>query len=64
MKIKAHREKCTGHARCAAIAPEIFELDDEGYTAVDEIEVTPGSEEIARRGINACPERVFEIIDE
>ena len=30
MKIKVDREKCQGHARCAALAPELFVLDELG----------------------------------
>ena len=27
MKVKVDRERCQGHARCAALAPELFVLD-------------------------------------
>jgi len=27
MKVKVDRERCQGHARCAALAPELFALD-------------------------------------
>ena len=30
LKVKVDREKCQGHARCAALAPELFELDELG----------------------------------
>jgi ferredoxin len=61
MKIRIDKPKCVGHARCAAVSPELFLLDDEGYIAVEEIEVPPGMEELARRGARACPERVIVI---
>ncbi|AUW57111.1 ferredoxin [Sphingobium sp. SCG-1] len=64
MKIKAHKEKCSGHARCAVVAPNIFDLDDDGYIAIGEIEVSPENEAMARRGVRACPERALEIIEE
>jgi ferredoxin len=64
MKIRIDKARCVGHARCAAVAPEIFELDDDGYIAIEEVDVPPGKEDIARRGARACPERVITIVEE
>jgi ferredoxin len=64
MKIKAHQDKCTGHARCAAVAPHIFELDDDGFTAIDEITVAEEDQPLALRAVRACPERALEIIED
>jgi ferredoxin len=61
MKIHIDKAKCVGHARCAAIAPELFQLDDDGYIAVTEIDVPPGQEAVARRGARACPERIITV---
>ena len=33
MKVKVDRERCQGHARCAALAPELFALDDSAMRA-------------------------------
>jgi ferredoxin len=30
VKVKVDRERCQGHARCAALAPELFVLDELG----------------------------------
>jgi ferredoxin len=30
LKVKVDRERCQGHARCAALAPELFALDEFG----------------------------------
>lgn len=64
MKIKAHHGKCTGHARCAAVAPHIFELDDDGFIAIDEITVEEEDQSLAMRAVRACPERALEIIED
>lgn len=61
MKIRINKAACVGNARCAAVAPELFPLDEEGYIAVEEIDVPPGLEEAARRGARACPERIIVI---
>jgi ferredoxin len=61
MKIRINKAACVGNARCAAVSPELFPLNDEGYIAVEEINVPPGMEGLARRGARACPERIIVI---
>lgn len=63
LKIIARRERCAGHARCAATAPEIYSLDDDGYIAFAEKDVPPGREQEAARGARACPERVLSLVE-
>ena len=64
MKIRIDKAACAGNARCAAVAPDLFPLDDNGYIEVTEIDVPPGMEELARRGASACPERILVIEDD
>jgi ferredoxin len=59
MKIRIDKAACVGNARCAAVAPQLFPLDENGYIQVTEIEVPAGMEEDARRGAAACPERII-----
>lgn len=59
MKIRIDQQNCAGHARCAAVAPEVYRLDDDGYIALAEIDVPDELLEKARRGARACPERVI-----
>lgn len=48
------RELCTGAAVCVAIAPEVFELDDEGISVVKDPE---GADETTiQQAIDGCPE--------
>jgi ferredoxin len=64
MKIRIDKAACAGNARCAAVAPQLFPLDENGYIQVEEIEVPPGQEQLARRGARACPERIIVIEEE
>jgi len=64
MKVKADNRLCSGHARCAAVAPEIFTLDDNGYIGFTEKEITPEQLPLARRGVRACPERALTLIED
>jgi len=61
VKIRINKTMCVGNARCAAVAPQLFPLDEDGYISVEEIEVPAGMEELARRGAKACPERIIVI---
>ncbi len=56
MKISLDRSKCSGHAMCNAVAPELFPLDDEGYSILQPQVVAAGDLQLARNGVAACPE--------
>jgi ferredoxin len=64
MKIRIDKTQCVGNARCAAVAPDLFVLDDNGYIATEGFDVPPGKEELARRGARACPERIILVEDD
>jgi ferredoxin len=64
MRIRIDKARCVGNARCWAVAPGLFPLDDDGYIAVAEVQVPDGLEAIARRGARACPERVIEVVED
>jgi ferredoxin len=64
MKIIADKTRCAGHARCAAAAAQLFELDDNGYIGFDQKRVPDGAEESARRGVRACPERALKLAED
>lgn len=64
MRIVVDHNLCSGHGRCAAVAPSVYSLDDEGYCAVFELDVAPGDERAARSGASNCPERAISIIEE
>ena len=64
MKVRIDKAACVGNARCAAVSELLFPLDDDGYIAVEEVDVPPDMEALARRGARACPERVITIIED
>ena len=64
MKIRIDKSACVGNARCAAISETLFLLDEDGYIAIEEIDVPAGMEDIARRGARACPERIITIVED
>jgi ferredoxin len=64
VKITVQVDRCCGHARCAAVAPEIFILNDAGYLDTTEIDVPKGQEQLALKGKRACPEACLSVADE
>jgi len=63
MKINVDRARCTGHAMCFAQAPDLFPLDDDGFSIADGKEVPAGEEKRAQLGVFACPERAITLSD-
>jgi ferredoxin len=63
VKIVLDTDRCTGHGRCYALAPEVFDADDEGHCVLRAEEVPAGLENKARAGVNNCPEEALSIAD-
>ena len=63
MKIVVAREKCSGHARCFAIGPEVYDLDEDGYVALTECDVPAHLEQQAIDGAQSCPEGAISLLE-
>jgi ferredoxin len=63
MKVRVDVARCAGHARCWAVAPEVYELDDNGFNVTAEKDVDPSLRPQAIRGMRACPEKIITIED-
>ena len=62
-EIRIDKVKCQGHALCYATDPELFPLDDAGYSALTTTTISQGDKATAVRGAAACPERAIEVAD-
>ncbi|HEX4894396.1 MAG TPA: ferredoxin [Hyphomicrobiaceae bacterium] len=49
-------ERCQGHNRCHALAPDLFRIDELGFASVIRDEVPPELLEKARLAVRNCPE--------
>jgi ferredoxin len=57
MIVHVDSEKCQGHNRCFASAPDLFDIDDLGYAhELNDGVVPPELEEKARLCVKNCPE--------
>ncbi len=64
MVVRVDPERCQGHNRCAALAPELFEVDDLGNaSAAGDGLVPPASLERARLAVSNCPEYAISLAE-
>lgn len=64
MKVRIVKAECVGNARCQAVAPDLYPLDDEGYIDTEGFDVAEGDEKSALNGAKACPERIIFVIED
>lgn len=64
MKIKVNQDACIGCGACPAIAPEVFELNDEGLSFTKKEEVPSELKEEVQDAIDSCPTGAIEEINE
>ena len=59
MKVTVDDDTCKGHGICLTICPEVFTMNDDGYTIVGN-PVVPGElEDAVKRAVQSCPERAI-----
>ena len=62
MRIVLDGDACQGHGRCYALAPDLFDSDDEGYAVVlatGELDAAQAS--AARLAADNCPEYAIRV---
>ncbi|MFP6749250.1 MAG: ferredoxin [Alphaproteobacteria bacterium] len=65
MRVRVNADKCEGHNRCCALAPELFDVDDYGAaTALNDGKVPAELEEKAKLAVQNCPEFAIEYVDD
>ena len=55
MNVIVNKEACIGCGACAAICPDVFEIDDEGLSTVKESKVKDDAIDDAKEAIESCP---------
>ena len=64
MKVHVNSQICAGFGICLGIAPEVFELHDDGYAIVLVSEVPPELEDLVRRAAVQCPAQAIFVSDD
>jgi ferredoxin len=55
MRIVVDWDRCTGMGMCESLAPDVFEVDDDGSLILHAEEVPEGMESDVREAVAACP---------
>lgn len=64
MKVRVNSDICAGFGICTGIAPDVFELHDDGYAVVLVSKVAPEDEDSMRRAESQCPARAISISED
>ncbi len=64
MKVRIDTDLCAGFGICVGIAPEIFELHEDGYATVLLSEVPPDLQDLVRRAASQCPAQAIIVSDD
>jgi ferredoxin len=65
MRIVFDRDACQGHNRCYLLAPELFDVDDDGYAVLRMTDLVPPElEHKARLCVDNCPEYAISLSEE
>jgi ferredoxin len=65
MKIRVDPALCQGHNRCVALAPALFDIDDEGFaSAAGDGTVSPERADLAELVVDNCPEQAITLDDD
>jgi ferredoxin len=65
MRLHLEADKCQGHNRCYALAPELFDVDDYGQAVLLlEGDVPAELQEKARLAAANCPEFAIKVLED
>ena len=62
MRVMVDREKCEGAAVCVAVAPTVFEMDDENKAVV--VDATAEDDATLMRAAKGCPYKAVILEDD
>ena len=61
MKVNVDFRKCESNGVCEALAPEVFEVDDDNYLVIKKEEVGPEDLDAVRRAVASCPKSAISL---
>jgi ferredoxin len=61
VKVRVDDDACVGHGRCYALAPDVFDADDQGHSVVriTDQPIPAAFVDQARQAIVNCPENAI-----
>lgn len=64
MKVTVDFDLCESNGVCEAMAPDVFELDDDDNLQILRAEVTDENRERVDQAVNGCPKAAISIVEE
>ena len=66
MRLTVDADRCMGHGRCYAVAPDLLSYDEEGFVTIrgQVIDVPEDQLEAAREAVESCPEEAVHLIED
>ncbi|TQN41618.1 ferredoxin [Blastococcus colisei] len=62
-RIAVDRERCVGSGTCEVLAPDVFEVDDEGALVVHRPEPAGDEVDEVEDAVQACPTRALSLVE-
>ena len=62
-RVQVDRDRCVGSGVCEALAPEVFEIDDEGVLRVHREEPAADDLDGVRDAVQSCPTRALALAE-
>jgi ferredoxin len=62
-RIEVDHDRCVGTGGCEALAPDVFEIGDDGAPAVLRPEPRPADLTDVRDAVAACPTRALRLVE-
>lgn len=63
MKISVHEDECEGNALCMGIAPDIFDVDDDGRLELLQNQPPAGRRSDVERAVRSCPKAALSVTE-
>ena len=62
-RVQVDRDRCVGSGVCESLAPEVFEIDDDGVLQVLREEPAPDDLDGVRDAVQSCPARALALAE-
>ena len=62
IRVSIDETVCTGHGRCYALSPDLFDIDDDGTGIAPGDPISVSASENAQLAVDNCPEEAIRLV--